>query len=431
MRMFWVLVRKELRELLTLQILAPFAVVIVLFMAVGGVVGEAGEAAGKTDVTVIDNDASAFSEIIIDSLEQADLEVTVVNDRELDDFVESDTSSTRLYVEIPDELQASIEAGSAQSVRVRTTLESFSMMGMADDAQVQAGLMMASQAIAADVVSNQAPDIPLQVVQQPLVTDPSVTVGENTASVDASTVGGVIIQQTVFIPIVLFVVIMFAAQLIAGAIATEKENKTLETLLSYPISRTALVTSKMLAAGIVSLLAAGAYLLGMQRYMSGLQSGIAGGVQAVEGSREIMRQLGLILGPADYLMLGLSLFAGILLALAIAIILGAFAENVKAVGALITPLIVAMMTPYMLTMFIDMNTASPALRYGLMAVPFTHPFTAAQNLFFGDYTAVWIGIGYQLLWFAGFAIIAARIFSSDRILTMKLDLRKKRGTTAA
>lgn len=431
MRTFWVLVKKELRELLTWQILGPFAVVVVLFVSVGGVVGRAGEEAGKTPVTVIDHDSSEYSAIIVSSLEQADLDVTVVDGGDLDELAETDTSSTGLYVEIPEGLQSALEAGRPETVRVRTVMESFTMMGMADDAQVQAGLQIASQTIATDIVTEKAPDVPVQMMQQPLITDPSVTVGENTAAVDVGTVSGFIAQQTVFIPIVLFVVIMFASQLIAGAIATEKENKTLETLLSYPISRTALVTAKMFAAGLVSLLAAGAYLLGMQQYMSGIETGFAGGAQAAEGSQEVMRQLGLILGPADYLMLGLSLFAGILLALAIAIILGAFAENVKAVGALITPLMVLLMVPYMLTLFIDLETAAPAMRWGLLAVPFTHPFTAAQHLFFGDYTAVWIGIGYQMVWFVGFALIAARIFSSDRILTMKLDLRRKRGTTAA
>ena len=51
---------------------------------------------------------------------------------------------------------------------------------------------------------------------------------------------------TIYIPIVLFVAVIFASQMIATAIATEKENKTLETLLSYPVTRTSIVTSKML-----------------------------------------------------------------------------------------------------------------------------------------------------------------------------------------
>jgi len=432
MRTFWVLVRKELRELLTLQMLAPFAVVIVLFVGVGGVVSDAGEDTGGTPVIVIDNDSSAYSKTIATSLEEIGMDVTVVEGRKLDDVVhDSAAGTTGLFVEIPAGLAESIDAGEPQALGVRTVMRTFSFMGMADDAEIQVGLQMAGQAISAQLAAERAPDVPLAVLQQPLHTDPSVTVGEKTATTSVAAVSGFIGQQTVFIPIVLFVVIMFASQLIATTIATEKENKTLETLLSYPISRTALVTAKMFAAGLVSLVAAGAYMLGMQQYMSGIQSGFGGGAEAVQGTQEVMQQLGLVFGPSDYVVLGLSLFAGILLALSIAIILGAFADSVKAVGALITPLMVMLMVPYMLTMFLDLETASPGLRMGLLAIPFTHPFMAAQHLFFGNYAAVWMGIGYQLLWFAGFALIAARIFSSDRILTMKLDLRRKRGGPTA
>jgi len=126
-------------------------------------------------------------------------------------------------------------------------------------------------------------------------------------------------------------------------------------------------------------------------------------------------------------MLGLTLFASILTALAIAIILGAFAEDVKAVGTLIMPLMVLLLIPYFLTLFLDLSVLPDAARYAVLAIPFTYPFITGPNLFLGNYGIVWWGIGYQLVWFAVFVTIAARVFSTDRILTMKLSLgRKKR-----
>ena len=59
-----------------------------------------------------------------------------------------------------------------------------------------------------------------------------------------------------------------------------------------------------------------------------------------------------------------------------------------------------------------------------MAIPFTYPFLAGPNLFLGNEAAVWFGIAYQTLWFGVLVAIAARIFSSDRILTMKLSWGK-------
>jgi ABC-2 type transport system permease protein len=140
-----------------------------------------------------------------------------------------------------------------------------------------------------------------------------------------------------------------------------------------------------------------------------------------------MEQLGLAFGPLDYALLGLTLFAGILLALSIAIILGAFAENVKSVQSLLTPLMVLLLIPYFLTLFLDLSVLPSAVRIAVMAIPFTYPFITGPALFLGNYGLVWFGILYQLLWFAVFVVIAARVFSSDRILTMKLNWgRRKR-----
>jgi len=54
--------------------------------------------------------------------------------------------------------------------------------------------------------------------------------------------------------------------MVAVAVATEKENKTLETLLSMPIKRSYIASSKMIAGGIVSLLMALIYIVGFNFY---------------------------------------------------------------------------------------------------------------------------------------------------------------------
>ncbi len=428
MRTFFVLVYKELRELLTLQMLGPFLAVIVIFVVLGQVISSAGESAGTARAVLVDRDGTTTSVAIASSLESVGMDLTYIKNGDTDAAVaEYAPDGISLFLTVPEGFEDALLKGEPDALQVRTVMTDFSVLGFVGTAQMQAGLAAASQQLAATLSAQHGIDVPIALLQQPLRIDESVTIGDRTAATSVDAVSGFIGQQTFFIPIVLFIVIVFASQLIATTIATEKENKTLETLLSYPITRTALVTAKMVAAGLVSLLAAGAYMVGMQQYMSGITTGVSGGAEgASAATQEVMQQLGLVLGPPDYVMLGLSLFAGILLALAISIILGAFAESVKAVGALMTPLMALLMVPYLLTMFVNLSTAPSALRWGLLAIPFTHPFTAAQNLFLGKEGTVWLGIGYQLAWFVAFALIAARIFSSDRILTMKLNLRRKK-----
>jgi ABC-2 type transport system permease protein len=307
-------------------------------------------------------------------------------------------------------------------------------MGSRDVSALGGALRAVNQAIATRVAEQAAPEVPVQMLQQPVKITEHVVVGGRQAATPVNAVMSFVSQQTTFIPIVLFIVIIFAAQMIATAIATEKENKTLETLLSYPISRGSLVTAKMVAAGLVALVSAGVYMFGMRSYMNGIESGLGGtgaGARAAAASEAIMQRLGLTFSAGDYALLGLTMFAGILVALSIAIILGGFAESVKAVQALLTPLMVLLLVPYFLTLFIDIDQLPTIVRWVVMAIPFTYPFIAGPNLFLGNYSAVWFGIVYQLIWFTVFVVIAARIFSSDRILTMKLDFSRKRRRSRA
>ena len=140
----------------------------------------------------------------------------------------------------------------------------------------------------------------------------------------------------------------------------------------------------------------------------------------------IFASLGIIITPIGYLMLGLSLFMGILVGLSIAMILGILSENIKSVQAAITPLMILILLPYFLVLFLDINTISPVLKYVIYAIPFSHPFLAAQNIILGSYMPIIYGIIYQFVVFMIFVIISTKIFSSDKVITLRIKFGKRR-----
>jgi ABC-2 type transport system permease protein len=70
------------------------------------------------------------------------------------------------------------------------------------------------------------------------------------------------------------------------------------------------------------------------------------------------------------------------------------------------------------------------LKIFVLAIPFTHPFLVSQNLYLGNYGMIAAGLAYMLVVFGVLVVVAARIFSTDKILTMKLSFGKKKGATA-
>jgi ABC-2 type transport system permease protein len=425
MRRFRVLLRKELRELMTLQMLLPLAVTIVMFGLIGSLVGgQSSEGAGAT-VHIVDSDHSAASERIVGAL--ADAGFIVVTSREGDAATAAAADQgpgTGIYIGIPAGFGAGLASGQEQKLTTYSVMRNFSFFAARDAGALKAALEAANRSASLSVIASAvASPVDPAALRDPISLDENVIIGTRSAPVTIQEVTNFISGQTTFIPIVLFIVIMFAASMIASTVASEKENKTLETLLAAPIGRAPLVLAKMAAASLVALVSSAAYLLGMQYYMSRLGSAMGTGSAATAGSAA-MDRLGLTLGAGEWALLFASLFIGILVALAIAVILGAFAENVRAVQALLTPLTIAVMIPYFLTLFIDLDATTPLIRTVVMAIPFTHPFRAAPALFLRDYGTVWIGIGYQALWFAAAVFAATRIFASDRILTLRLGRRK-------
>jgi ABC-2 type transport system permease protein len=107
-------------------------------------------------------------------------------------------------------------------------------------------------------------------------------------------------------------------------------------------------------------------------------------------------------------------------------VLGALAKDAKSAQTLILPITMAVMIPYMLSMFIDIKTASPILRYIVYAIPFSHSFMASENLMFGNTLMFVAGTVYQAVFLVICMIIALKIFMSDRIFTMSIGGGKKR-----
>jgi len=424
MRRFFVLLKKELKEMLTWQTLIPILMVMVIYGFLGRVINqEQKKQAVPQPITVVDLDRSQTSDMLAGILAKADFKVTTVTEGAVDDIVRKVASEKGVaVVVIPRGFEAGINERKPQTVQTYTILRSFSILGMEGTFKLDAALSAMNEYVGDMYIKTGAPGLDPAIVRHAISAQTFVTVGTTSAEANPQEIVSVVMQQTMVIPIVLMLVIILAAQMIAASIAGEKENKTLETLLSTPVARGALVTAKMMAAGIVALVSAAAYMVGMKSYMGGIL-GASGGTSAAVG--QAIQKLGLVLDLRGYVLLGLSVFAGIMVALSIAVILGAFAEDLKSVQILIMPLMMVVLLPYLITMFIDINTTSPVLKWLIYAIPFSHPFLAAQFIFAHNFTMVVAGIIYQFALFLVLATVAARIFSTDRILTMKLNTARR------
>ena len=150
----------------------------------------------------------------------------------------------------------------------------------------------------------------------------------------------------------------------------------------------------------------------------------AAGTGAASSAGPALVKLGLVISPYGYLLIGASVLFCILCALSMAFILGILSEDVKSIQAMLLPLMMPLLLAYLLPIFIDLSTAGLGIKLLLYAIPFTHAFMAPQNVMMGNTAQVLWGIGYQALVFAAFVALAARLFSGEALLTLRLKFPK-------
>jgi len=427
MKKFWVLLKKEIKELMTAQLILPFVIVVIIFYFIGGYLQNETKKVNTNyqPIAIMDLDQSQLSKEIITFLESQNFKI--------DKFVKSNlTNDFENYLKenkinsgiiIPQNFQIDAESLRAPHLMTYSQITGFSLIASMKSASLPTVTALINNLVSDKIINGKIKSDNAALLKNPYITVENVMINNKTAVTSARQIITFASQQTMFIPIILFMVIILSAQMVAVAIATEKENKTLETLLSTPVDRKIIVSAKMLAAGIIALVMAAVYMLGFKNYINGISGGSFS--SSGEGIKDAITQLGLSLSNSDYIILGIGLFVGILLALAIAMILGAFAEDAKSAQSVIAPLMVLTLIPYFLTLFADINTLQPIIKYIVYLIPFTHTFLAGQYLTLGQVQPVILGIIYQFVVFIIFVYIAARIFSSDYIMTMKLNFGKK------
>jgi ABC-2 type transport system permease protein len=412
---------KELKELmrdpkiLIGMIVLPLVIFPVLGLVLGYAVESAQEQAQRATLLVVNNDVNVngedWGQNFIGYLNRT-LNVAVVNDITPQEVVTqnllTEYNSTQ-FVEIPSgfsqNMTQHIDDGDL-TVTARVNVYGvfqgggvFSNIGSSSFSAFVSGF---NRAIAPDVV---------------YTSQSTIIKGQIQEGVDPATLSSLLLSQSIALPITLMIMLTYSMQIAATSVAMEKEEKTLETLLTVPVDRFAILMGKVSSTIIVAGVAAVTVLVGYNYMLGSITMGIttAAPIDLVA--------LGLVPSPLGYALLGISLFVTLLSALALAVIISAFSENVRGAQALVGYLYPIVFIPAMVLIYLDVNTLPLALKAILYAIPYSHPIIASKAIVLGDYTTVIFGILYVAAFTIVIMYIASRLFATEKILTAKLKFK--------
>jgi ABC-2 type transport system permease protein len=245
----------------------------------------------------------------------------------------------------------------------------------------------------------------------------TIVKGEIYNGVDPAALSNVMISQAIAMPIIIIILLSYSMTIAATSVAMEKEEKTLETLLTLPMDRFAILMGKLSGSILIAAVGALAYMVGFNYYIGGITSTIPAGTNVN------LAELGLVPSFFGYLLLGISLFVTILSALALAVIVSAFAEDVRTAQSLVGYVYPFLFVPAIALMYLDVNSLPIAFKIVLYAIPYTQPIIASKAVIMGDYWTAVLGIIYVTAFTLGVMYAASRLFATEKILTAKLKLR--------
>lgn len=396
MSAFWGLLRKELRELARPNYLIPLLVMPLFFvLALQGVGATADAASEQPVVAVVDNDGDEYASLATATLE-ANADVTThESSLSREQAVERlrDGPADTMFV-FPANFSERIRAGQQGEVIVYSSTSQFVSQGGVQSRKAT-GLL---SAVDAELAANVTGATPAEL--NPTTSSHSTYVSGTQVDATPGALSGAVSLRFFFLGMVMVLAIFGAGTLVVNSMGAEKENGTLETLLTLPVQRRTLVSAKLGASSILGVGLAVFYVAVL--YVARPDTGTETLVQ---------------LTGADYALVGVSLSLAIVDMLALALCLGIFANDRRSAQSLLMPVGFLAMVPAFVVGFIDVAAFSLPARAAFYAIPSTYPVVAPYELAFRDGSVVLAGIAYQALFAIAAIAVTVKLFGSDRLVT--------------
>ena len=405
------LFKKELKELITPATILPIVMMAVIFGSLGGAINSIEDNITSAPVIgYINEDSGNFSDLVVSILEQSEVAFSGSSVAQKEEALSTlQQQNGAALIIIPQNFSSDLENNVSGALEVTWILKGTGISDISGGASVDGLLYQIGTSISNQIIETQSNEsINASHALMPLKTNHNTYFkGQEIENIGAEMLIGIFSSQNSMIPIVMMLIILTSGGMVISSMALEKENKTLETLLTLPIKRTHIVSSKIVAAALVGLLFASVYLVGFNNYMGSLTGGASFDLSAY----------GFSISSVEMILLGLIVFLTLIAGLSLCMLLGTLATNYKSAQTLTFPITLFALIPMFITMFADFTTLPLPAQIGLFLIPFTHPMIAPTQLMLNNYSLVMASLLYVGVFSAITIMIVVWVFKTDRLIT--------------
>jgi ABC-2 type transport system permease protein len=238
--------------------------------------------------------------------------------------------------------------------------------------------------------------------------------------------------SALIVPFIVMGIAMTVMQMSATSMAVENEERTLETLLTLPVSSTQILISKLLGMFIVSLVGTVFEVIGFVLYFGMLSYAFSLPTPNAQALVGMPTSLSEVVPASGIPLLALSLILSLFFYASIGVIVGALSRDVRIANTLMSPIGIIFIVPAYLIVFAPSSFYGPAVRALLYVLPITQPTIMARDMIASQLppeTPVYLLA--SLLFSLILIYIAGKLFSIETLSSLqsrveRLTLRIKR-----
>lgn len=428
MRKIIPLVEKEVKDLLRdPRIYIGLIIPVIMLPLLGSIMSTAVSTSIQTSVVglkiaVIDADNTGLSRELLNLLKNMGMSIDEISETDLNSAINRMRGlGSEFLMVIEKGFEEDLNNFRKGNIEVYAIVDSVGLSSIGKYSALQMQIGRCIEIFSDMLIYKLRPNVNTETVRKPLNFTFHSILKNNVVNIDPQTLlSQFLMGYGMIVPLLLFILSISVVQIAATATAVENEEKTLETLLTLPISRYEILVAKLLGSSIISVIGGLLFTIGFLIYFESMLK--MSGMDVLTGVSQVLPPVPL----ESFLLLAISLILSILFITSLGVVIGALSSDVRMANSLLGVIIIPIMIPFFLIFYGDPKAMPLAVRLIVYAFPTSYPMLIAREMIINPMSIEAVfGIPYSIIITAVILYVTSLIMSPEKLLTLQHRLRAR------